>query len=375
MNYNVRGGEIHHLRSQGALLYKRSTPQHLTLVATKGNVQEIPFDRVVESFGTAKWPHLLHDFNVGDNDHKQRVLNAMISVFKNPQDLAMCLKLGVMDHIEHGILSDNNLIQELSSNVLYVILETSIGRDGFMKSGVASTIANVFRSASNLSSTRHLYDGFLALTRSCIGAQLLTQHGYLDIVISHLKRKLGGDLRARVLQLLKNLINDGVEETVLKAIELEGVELCAKHLYDRDSTTRVAACEALASLSYVDQAKKIAVACDVVKKLCILLNDSQWQVTAASAGALMCLAVNDEAKRIIVSCEGLHTVNQLLLSPKYLVQLNTVKLISAIVSNPTARKYLNVPSTEYHLKALATDSNELLAKSARLALEAVQWQP
>ncbi|KAJ0407665.1 hypothetical protein ATCC90586_001847 [Pythium insidiosum] len=372
-----RAQSVRHLRSHGAFLYKRSTGQHLTLVETKGDVPELPDELVAEAYGVENWPHLLHLLEDGDDVVKRRVLVAMASVFKLPQDLTMCLKQGVLELIERGIAGDDPEIQRLSARVFSVILASPMGRTEFMNSESAIAILPVFTAAADEETASNIYDGFLSLSRSFVGAQQLTKHSYMQVVLTHLKRgSISKNLRCRVLQLLKNLVNDGNEGTAIRAIDLDGMELCAKYLYDDSTELRVAACDAIAAMGFVEKAKRVAVSKGIVKKLCHLLSENKWQVAAASAGALMTIAVNDDAKRAIVENDALSVINQLLQSPKYLVQLNTVKLIAVIASFPPARRQLNVSSTEYHLRALmAADEDALLVKSARLALHAVQWQP
>lgn len=367
---------IRHLQAPGSFLYKCSTPQHLARVEAKHDVDEIPYDRVAEAFGAVKWPHLLHLLEDGDAVLQKRVLRAMVSVFKLPQDLAMCLKQGVLEMIESGVLDEDAEIAELSATVLSVMLDSPLGRLAVMAGKTVVRVSPVFASAAHATTTARLYDALLRLSRSFPGAQLLTSNGYLALVLAHLKRaSLRDELVLRALQLLKHLLNDSVEGTAFKAIEMDALPLVARHLCATEASLRTAACDVIASLACVDKAKKLAVDTGVVKTLCALLRDGQWQVSAASAGALMLLAVHDDAKRVLVALDALQNVNQLLQSSKYLVQLNAVKLVTAVASFPPARRQLNVGSTEYHLRTLAADTDALLAKSAKKALAIVQWEP
>lgn len=368
------GSGIKHLRAQGAFLYKRTAAQHLTLVSTKANVAEIPYDRVTEAFGAENWPHLMHLLQEGDDVLKKRVLVALAQVFKQPQELVMCMKHGALELIELGILDDNKEIQELSGKVFSVVAESPCGKAEIMKSEIAAHILQVFAPAANKRTCCHLYDALLSISRSFLGAQLLSKAGYLAVVVEHLKRNLNDDVQLRALQLLKHIVNDGVEATVYHALEMDTMDLCGKRLYDAKMEIRVAACDAIAAMGYVEKAKKAAVEQGAVKKLCNLLTDSQWQVTAASAGALMCIAIYDEAKRAIVAHEGLQNLTQLLQSPKFLVQLNTVKLLTVMAAYPPARRMLDISSTEYFLRTLMADPDALVSKSAKLALQAVQWK-
>ncbi|KAF1322431.1 hypothetical protein FI667_g11282, partial [Globisporangium splendens] len=358
------GSGIKHLRAQGAFLYKRTRPQHLTLVSTKENVADVPYDRVAEVFGVENWPYLMHLLAEGDEVLKKRVLVALAEVFKQPQELVMCMKHGALELIEVGILDDNKEIQELSAKVLSVVAESPCGKAEIVKSEIVPHILKVFTQAANKRTCCHLYDALLSVSRSFVDAQSLTNAGYMAVVLDHLKRNLNSDLQLRALQLLKHILNDGMKATVYRALEMDVVNLCAKRLYDAKMEICVAACDAIAAMGYVEKTKKAAVEKGVVKKLCHLLTDSTSQVTAASAGALMCLATHD----------GLQSISRLLQSPKFLVQLNTLKLLTVMAAFPPARRLLDISSTEHHIHTLMADSDALIAKSAKIALHAVQWK-
>ncbi|TYZ68319.1 hypothetical protein PybrP1_010243 [[Pythium] brassicae (nom. inval.)] len=373
-NYSYSHAGIRHLRAQGAFLYKRSTAQHLSLVAARDNVADAPCDRVTEAFGVENWPHLMHLLGEGDDALRKRVLKALADVFRQPQQLVMCAKFGALELIEHGVLADDKDVQELSVRVLSVVAESPCGRAEMMKTEITTRVLTVFSPAVSECTCGHLYNALISVARSFVGAQQLSRAGYLPVVLEHLKRALSGELELRALQLLKLLLNDGVEATVYRALEMDAMEQCARRLFDASTETRVAVCDAIGAMGYVDKAKRAAVDKGVVKKLCNLLTDAKWQVMAASAGALMSIAVLDDAKRAVVSAEGLQSVNQLLQSSKFLVQLNTLKLVTVLAAYPPARRALDVSSTEYHLRSFLSDADPLLARSAKLALQAVQWK-
>ncbi|RLN90826.1 hypothetical protein BBJ28_00020767 [Nothophytophthora sp. Chile5] len=380
-------GGVKHLRAQGSLLYKRTTGQHLTLVAVKGEVKEPPYECVAEAFGAENHPHLLHALEEGDPVLRRRVLEALASVLKLPQELVMCLKHGVLELIESGIACDDDgavgsgarelsacdaELQELSARVLSVMAESPYGQAELLRGGTITRIQPVFASTANKRTCEHLYDALLLLSASFTGARQLTSAGYLSIVLEQLKsRRLNAALRLRALQLLKNLANDGVDLSVTQALELGAVQLCAKRLFDPQDEVRAAACDALGALGFTEKTRKAAVEHGgVLPRLCGLLSDPQWSVTAASAGALMSLAANDEVKRVIVQSDGLAPLKQLLQSSRPRVQLNAAKLVAVVAALPLARRALDTTATQLRLRALMQDPDPLLAKSAKVALAA-----
>ncbi|ETK83369.1 hypothetical protein F441_11664 [Phytophthora nicotianae CJ01A1] len=382
---------VKHLRAQGSLLYKRTTPQHLTLVSVKGDVKETPYERVSEAFGSDNHPHILHALEEGEPVLRRRVLEALASVLKLPQELVVSMKHGVLELIEGGItvgldeeedstpaeLTESDIeLQQLSARVLSVMAESPCGQAELLKGETTARIKHVFAVMSNKRTCEYLYDALLRLTGSFAGARQLTSTGYLPIVLDHLKGyRLNDALRIRALKLLKNLLNDGVAGTTFRALELGVVAQCVKRLHSPNFEVRAAACDAMAALGFADKARKAVVEHEgVVPRLCVLLTDSQWQVASASAGALMSLAAHDEVKRQVVANEGLAPVNHLLQTNKVPLQLHTTKLVAVVTALPEARRLLDVPATTLRLKTLTQDENALLAKSAKVALAAVQWR-
>ncbi|KAH7462640.1 Radial spoke head 14-like protein [Phytophthora ramorum] len=383
-------GAVKHLRAQGALLYKRSTAQHLALVSVRGDVKEAPYERVSEAFGIENHPHILHTLEDGEPILSRRVLEALATVLKLPQELVVSLKHGVLELVEGGItigtsegddsvstqLSESESeLQELSARVLSVMAESPCGQTELLKGETITRIKPIFAAAANKRTCLHLYDALLQLSGSFVRARQLTSAGYLPVVLEQLKgSRLNDALRIRALKLLKNLVNDGVDGTTLRALELGAVAQCAKRLHSPNCEVRAAACDALGALGFADRARKAVVEHGgVVPRLCALLTDPQWQVAAASAGALMSLAAHDEIKRQIVANEGLAPVNQLLQANKLSLQLHASKLVAVVTALPAARRVLDVPATTLRLRTLMQDENPLLAKSAKMALTAVQW--
>lgn len=387
---------VRHLRAHGAYLHKRSTEQHLILVSAKGEVVDTPYDRVAEAFGVENHPHLLHALKEGDDQLKCRVLEAMATLFRLPQDLVMCLKLGVLELVERGLEQNDSELCELSARVLSVMVESPCGQAAILRAESAKRLLSVLSSETTPPRTQCLlYDTLIGVSRCFAGGRQLAEVGYLPVVLGHLAPRVGGRppapdkdappprldgeddraRRVRALQLLKNLVNDGVDFTAFRALDLDAVAVCTRHLRSPDFATRSAACDALGTLAFVDKARKAAVEHGAVPRLGALLSDSHWQVAAASAGALMIVAVHDEAKRQLMAADALANVNHLLQSPHYLVQLNTVKLVAVMAAYPPARRVLGVSSTEYHLRLLMQPSSDaLLAKSAKTALLSVHWQ-
>lgn len=371
------------------MLSKRSTLQHLALVAVKGEVMDVPYERVSEAFGHENHPHILHALKEGNSILRCRALEALASVLTLPQELVQYMKFGLLELVVDLIADDVESVklvemnkgelntQKLAARVLGVITMSVCAQKEILKGeNIITRIKPVFAAASNKCTCEHLYNAMLNLTGSFTGARHLTSVGYLPLVLGHLKScRLNNALRINALKLLKNLVNDGMTGTTICALELGVVDQCFKQLHSPNFKVRAAACDALAALGFMDKARKAVVEHgEVVPLLCMQLTDTQRLLAAASTGALMSLAAHNEIKRQIVANGGLASVNELLQTKMVSLQLHTTKLIAAVTTLPEARLQLNVPITTHHLKTLIQDENQLLAMSAKVALEAVQRQ-
>lgn len=391
---------MRHLRAHGSYLHKRSTVQHLTLVASKGEVSDAPFDRVTEAFGVENHPHLLHALDEGEVPLKRRVLAAMVSLFRLPRELVMCLKLGVLELVEKGLSHDDREVRELSAEVLSVIADSPCSHSALLASRLLVRLLAVFAAVPRADAYQcHLYDALISVSRVFTGARQLTEAGYLPVVLAHLAARRGpnlaaaaaaapppppphdstsasaeGERRLRALRLLRHLLNDGADLTALRALELDAVGAAARALRAVDPRARAAGCDALAALAFADRGKKAAVDQGAVPSLCRLLGDARWEVAAAAAGALMVVAVRDEAKRQLLASDAPAALLALLQAPLPLARLNAVKLVAVAAAYPPARRALGGAGSEFFLRALAADADPLMARSARAALLAVQWQ-
>ncbi|KDO16214.1 hypothetical protein SPRG_18252 [Saprolegnia parasitica CBS 223.65] len=198
---------------------------------------------------------------------------------------------------------------------------------------------------------------------------------YPAVVLEKLKRDTSDSIRVRALKLLKAFVNDGIPSTVLSIVELGGVDIAAKFISSKHKEVRTEALQTTGAMLYLEQGRESAMLTGVAKKLCGVLQDRDSTVSVAAAGALMVLAVHDSAKREIYEL-GAHTgFLALLHRPEYGVQLNTLKLVTVLAAHPLARDAMRTKQMEKTMRDMTEDANELLARSAKLALRAVLWTP
>ena len=365
---------IVHLRSAGATLYKRNANQHLHLCESKPNPKCIGQNDVVEAFGMGKCPKLVRLLLEQDEQVLLKTLQALTTVLKSPQDAVVCCDNHILDSLCQLLFHDNAEIQLLTALAFEILAEHSHVRAVMIEEGVTRKINKAFAKQDE-KILLHLYNAMLKFSSIMGGAQEVSQNGFVQIALDKLKQDTSDEIRIRALQLLKACVNDGISGTVLRTVDLEGVEICTKHIYSKNKLVRVAVLQALGAMCFSERGRERVIAIGIIKKICTVLMDKEWTVCCASAGALMVIAIHDEGKREIFECGVVETFGHLLHKSKLGIQLNIVKLISVISSYPPARNALCTPQIKRALGAMSDDPNELLARSARVALQAVLWTP
>nr|CCA20601.1 conserved hypothetical protein [Albugo laibachii Nc14] len=396
----ITTSNVRHLRSSGSSLHNITTGQHLTNHEIKPFAYFSQDSSVNEAFGLRKWPQLLSYLEKGDMTLRKNTLRCLTRILKNPQDASMCLRHGLLAFIERGIISsEDKEFQKLAAHVFSVVVECSNGRLEVSKAhrnnldelddGTTATLLDRIRPVfatlgissdeTSRATCLFLYDAFISLSQTCVGAQIITLHGFVSIILDHIRwspKSVSNksDIRIQAFHLLRNVVNDGLEATGALILDLEALQLCSKYLRHVNYHVQVGACDAIAAISYIDRAKQVALEFGVVKELSQLLTYANRKVQGACAGALMSLAINDEAKSVMISNNALLVMPQLLKCPEDSVKLNVLKLIAVVAAHPEARKQLNTSLIIDSLTSLIQLQDPLLSKPAKIALAVVEWR-
>ncbi|OQR97885.1 hypothetical protein ACHHYP_09880 [Achlya hypogyna] len=303
-------------------------------------------------------------------------LRCLAGVLKMPNDVVNCSNdpHHVLQPLTQLVYHANADIRRAAAAALTVFSTHSVGRTELIAHKTMRKILKVFGRNDN-ALLESLFDTALNLSSIMSGTHEMSQHGYPAVVLEKLKRDTSDAIRVRAMRLLKAFVNDGIPTTVLNIVELGGVDVVAKFIYSKHKDVRTAALLVTGAMLYSEQGRESAMQSGVVKKLCGVLMDRDSTVSVAAAGALMVLAVHDEAKREIFDAGVITGFLQLLHRPEYGIQLNTLKLITVLAAHPLAREAMRTKQLEKTMHDMTEDTNELLARSAKLALRAVLWTP
>ncbi|CAK4677120.1 unnamed protein product [Aphanomyces euteiches] len=369
--------KIHHLRSSGATLFKSTTHRHLAGSEAKANPAPIADNAVVEAFGLGKCPRLVRLLNETDEAVLIHTLKSLGGVLNDPKDAVACFdeKLHVLEPLSRLIYHNNIDIQQLVASALCLISSHANGRAEFLSQRTMRKILRAFVSTDDILLTR-LLDTALNISTTLSGAQDMTQNSYVPVILDKLKQESSSEaVVLRKLRLLKAFVNDAMSGTVIRIVDAGAIELTSKYIFSKSKSIQVAAIQLIGAMMYLEGGRDRAMEHGVVKRLCKVLMDKESSICKASAGALMVLAIHDDAKREFHAGGAIPGLLQLLYRQDFGIQLNVLKLVAALAPYPPARQVLRTPQMEKVIRTHAEDSNELLARAAHLALNAITWMP
>jgi hypothetical protein len=90
----------------------------------------------------------------------------------------------------------------------------------------------------------------------------------------------------------------------------------------------------------------------------------------------MAVTTSDEGKKQMEPCDGASTIIELLKSPSKAMKLNALKILSNIAVFPPIRAMMvDSPKCLSLIRALLESDDNLIQRHAKVALDAVMWEP
>ena len=128
-----------------------------------------------------------------------------------------------------------------------------------------------------------------------------------------------------------------------------------------------------------------AVEADAVDILCALLEDPDLGARRAACAALVSVTTTDEGKRRMVPAEprprdAVAAIIALLAEPDAYLTTTACKLVANVAVHPKVRAQLRedkecLPAIDALIAGPGTDQDALIAQHARIAKDAVLWEP
>ncbi|GMI21266.1 hypothetical protein TeGR_g5309 [Tetraparma gracilis] len=331
-------------------------------------------EKVVEAFGALKCPKLIAQISQENNTVlRNNALKVLCEELRNPYSASGVTNVGAVPVLTSlTTKSEDKNTRENASKALAAIAVDSNGRASMIKEDAPGQVLSAISDSSPVVRS-NVYEALQSLSCVRAGVSALVAAGYAPALVAKAKSE-ADDVRHQPLQLLLACIKN--DEGLTQALDSEAVSACIGNLEHKSTLVRTAAAGCLGYLAFADSAKIAAIQEDAVPLLGSMLEDSFWKVRAAAAGALMSIIQTDAGKKALVPAGAVPKLIKLLKDPNDLVKINVLKTIACAAVHPDARKEMRESSDCLPVVHQIMDAgDELLSKHAKIAREAVLWQP
>lgn len=329
---------------------------------------------IVSAFGMRKCPKLVEQVQSETLKVRQNALAVLCDEMHDPQAVAGCIEAGVMPLLAQYVPRDaDELTRERASKALSFLALDANGRRAMLQDNVVTAIMPALDDR-DVMVRRNVYEALVNFSSSLSAcAKALVEAEYPHVLVEKAGKEVP-EVQSLILQVLYNCIKD--DRGLEFALRAGAVHQCIALLASDTTAVRKEAANTLSSLCFAESAKGDAIEGGAMKPLCALLSDAAWQVRSAAAAAVMAITTTDAGKKEIVPAEGVEPLIQLLLERHRSLKLNVLKTIANVAVNPAVRDQLKLSEVVLPaLTELVEGSDELLAKHATTAKNAVLWEP
>ena len=374
-------------------------------------------DEVPLAFGDLQFPELVRRISP-DTAAPDAIKNGVLAVLADqltnrPQAVAQAVAAGAV-----GVLTQ--LLGDADQSGLRVAAMRCLALCSATHAGLQSVLAERSLGAikpylgelgrGNVGLRTDAYRALRRAVGAAAGAAAAVTNDYVPVLVEKAAAETEevASIQAAALDVLDRCLNAPPPtnaRALSQALEADAVEHCVALLAHDDESVTSNAATVLATLCFNVAGKKRALACDAVPKLVELLSfrpgggggggrGGGHILRAAAAGALANVAVLDGGKVAAIKAGGVAKLFALVADAdeRDIVKLNALKAISNVVAHPHARYGKNVKKpyddaegerlglqgraeVQEALKALCGSGNALLARSAKIALDLVEWKP
>ena len=334
---------------------------------------------IMPAFQTRFGPKLSTECQASDRTVRVNALTALCDALSDPEQAGGCAASGVVDtlnaHVSEGTDAPTRV---LAAKALSRCARDSRAARAMVESETPLKIREAALNDAEQDVRVHCYDALIRLGGGPRrGARALVAGGYPAALVAKAEAETVG-LQPQCLDLLTCCLGD--EQGLTEALEAGGIATCLSLLASLDSSVRAAAGRCLASLCFAAQAKDAAVEANAVDVLCGLLDDPDLGARRAACAALVSITTTDEGKRRMVNDARPRDAIPLLISllserdaPLATIALKCVANVSV---HPKLREQLREDEACLGaIEALCGGDDVLVARHARVAKDAVLWEP
>ena len=357
----------------------------------KAQPADIPYFKIVAAYGLRECPKLVEQV-AGDNlEVRVNALSVLCDEFLNPQKVFGCGQAGAIKILSCMVIDPDYTTRARASKALAIAAKDANGLAFILEDEAVIDLLNGINDPSD-EVRGNIYDCISKVTRSAGGIEACVKAGVTNAFVSAVVHEVDA-LKPPLLRSIHNIA--GSPQGADDALSCGAVSVCTTLLASSHSETVVEAARTLGFLCSHESGKhealfdvqagekktssQVGALGPLVALLGAAKESKKSEIKAAAAMAVMSITSTDEGKRQVARCDNNHRlVTDLLYELDRTTRLCAVKVIANIAVNPSIRASLATDRMALGaMKQMAhgEDEDPLLARHAKIALDAVQWKP
>jgi len=356
--------------------------QHLVDVSVCANPEDPPPDTLMLAYDARAAPKLVKEINADSLPLRQKALKAALRLAAAPKELSSLLTAGFVPALHTAAAEVDVVVRESAALALAVTARQYNGREQMLvhdSIGVLSTL--VCDAEKNVRQYGLL--AILELSKSPVGAQRVVDAGKMKLLIRRCAEEVV-ELQGLALMVLQQAMSraDGLTQ----AVTSNALDTIAPLLDSVDPFCREKAGLCLAAYT-VSLSEKVAAgeSMSVLASLLRLLSDKALAVRVAATNALMSITIANECKSVAVSLKAVAEISPLLEecvlgelqggtdAPTRALTLNVLQTMGQLAEHPVGRKQLQGSLTQ--LETLTQSTAPQVAKHAANTVALIKWMP
>ncbi|XP_009864394.1 PREDICTED: rhabdoid tumor deletion region protein 1-like [Apaloderma vittatum] len=112
------------------------------------------------AFGKRALPKLNEELRSPELLTQQRALMALCDLVHDPENIYQAVEIGFLDNLKPLLLHNDNTVRQKTTEVLYVMAMHSVGRQGLIRNGVISALAELLDDPVDMcrKNTHHVFE-------------------------------------------------------------------------------------------------------------------------------------------------------------------------------------------------------------------------
>ncbi|XP_074062533.1 radial spoke head 14 homolog isoform X2 [Macrotis lagotis] len=319
------------------------------------------------AYGRRALPKLNEELQSEDLLTRQRALMALCDLVHDPEHVYEAISLEMLMSLKLLLKDPDDTVRQKTTEVFYIMANHSVGREGFIKHNVIIALFKILDDP-DLTCRTFLHLTYRSLAQVPTGAEAILKNG----LIPHLVKKLPTEVED-IQELILDTLYFCIQLDATQALQAKGVPILRENLNSPNKNIRSKAAHALIAICIPQEGKNLVEDHDVIEVLVKLLENSSNEVKGNAAGALMFATVTTEGKYAALNAGAIPHLLELLDIQEVKVLINAIKALTMLAEAPEGRREL-LPEV-YRFKILIKHPNQVVARTARIAVKVIEWKP